>query len=77
MGDRSLRMLLTAGMAVLVAVCAVYFLHALDLGLYPDGMESWLEHNRWPMWMAAALTVPTALAFPLLGQITSRPGEDR
>ncbi|WP_432747706.1 hypothetical protein [Streptomyces sp. JH002] len=40
-------------------------------------MESRLENNRWPLWTAAALTVPAALAFPLLGQITPRPGEDR
>ncbi|MFE0687044.1 hypothetical protein ACFV0Z_02800 [Streptomyces xiamenensis] len=74
MGARSPRMPLMAGMTVLVVVCAVSFLHALDPGLYPDGMESWLENNRWPMWTAAALTAP---AYPLLGQITPRPGEDR
>ncbi|MCU4749546.1 hypothetical protein [Streptomyces sp. G-5] len=77
MGARSPRMPLMAGMTVLVVVCAVSFLHALDPGLYPDGMESWLENNRWPMWTAAALTVPAAPAFPLLGRITPRPGEDR
>jgi hypothetical protein len=72
MDTRPLRILLTANTAVFLVVCAVYFLHHLGVGLYPDDMESWLENNQWLMWTAAALAVPSALAIPLLSVKTQR-----
>jgi hypothetical protein len=66
MDTRPLRILLTANAAVFLMVCAVFFVHHLGVGLYPDDMESWLEDNQWLMWIAAALTVPSAAAIPLL-----------
>ncbi len=72
MDTRPLRILLTANMVVFLLVCAVFFLHYLGVGPYPDDMESWLESNEWLMWTAAALAVPSALAIPLLSVRTRR-----
>jgi hypothetical protein len=72
MDTRPLRILLTVNMVVFLLVCAVFFVHHLGLGLYPDDTESWLENNQWLMWTAAALTVSSALAIPLLSVRTPR-----
>ncbi|MFG2023238.1 hypothetical protein [Streptomyces sp. NPDC048825] len=72
MDTRPLRILLAANTPVFLLVCAVYLLHHLDVGLYRDDMASWLENNQWLMWTAAALTVPSALAIPLLSVKTQR-----
>ncbi|GAA2405350.1 hypothetical protein GCM10010191_11470 [Actinomadura vinacea] len=66
MDTRPLRILLMANMAVFLLVCVAFLLHYLDLGLFPDGMQSWLDDNQWLMWTGVALTVGSALAIPLL-----------
>ncbi|WP_020667674.1 hypothetical protein [Amycolatopsis nigrescens] len=73
MHTRTLRVVLTVNLAVFLLVCVAFLLHHLGVGLYPDGMDSWLESNQWLMWTAAALTVASAL----LGLVTQRPGADR
>ncbi|WP_328344391.1 hypothetical protein [Streptomyces violaceus] len=72
MDTRPLRILLTANTAVFIMVCVAFLVHHLGVGLYPDDMESWLENNQWLMWTAAALTVSSASAIPLLGGRTQR-----
>ncbi|MCT9138467.1 hypothetical protein [Streptomyces violarus] len=72
MDTRPLRILLTANTAVFMLVCVVFLVHHLGVGLYPDDMESWLENNQWLMWTAAALTVASASAIPLLSARTQR-----
>jgi hypothetical protein len=76
MDTSSLRILPTVNMTVFLLVCAAFFLHYLSVGRLPDGMESWVENNQWPMWMAAALTVASAPAVPPLSLTPRRPGED-
>ncbi len=58
-------------------VCAAFFVHCLGVGFYPDGMELWSQNNQLLTWTAAALTMVTALATPVLGLLTQRPGGDR
>ncbi|MFC5752924.1 hypothetical protein [Actinomadura rugatobispora] len=72
MDTRPLRLLLTANLAVFVLVCVAFLVHYLGLGLFPGGMESWLEENQWLMWTATALTGASALALPLLSMKTRR-----
>ncbi|WP_455357123.1 hypothetical protein [Streptomyces sp. SYSU K217416] len=40
-------------------------------------MELWSQNNQLLTWTAAALTMVTALATPVLGLLTQRPGGDR
>jgi hypothetical protein len=72
METRSLRILLMANMAVFLAVCVAFLLHHLGVGLFSGGVESWFEHNQWVMWTAAALTLASASAIPLLNLRTQR-----
>lgn len=69
---RPLRTLLTANMTVFSLVCMAFFIHYLGVGLFPDGMESWFDDNRWVMWAAVVLTATSAPAIPLLSLKTHR-----
>ncbi|MBK1789393.1 hypothetical protein [Prauserella cavernicola] len=66
MDTRPLRILLTANMVVFLLICVTFLIHYLGVGVFPDGMESWLESNRWLMWTAAALAAASAATVPLL-----------
>ncbi|MCT2592893.1 hypothetical protein LHJ74_23760 [Streptomyces sp. N2-109] len=77
MDTRPLRTLMMANMAVCLLACAAFFLHYLGVGLYPDGMELWFQHNQWLVWTAAALTVVSALVIPVLSLFTQQSGDDR
>ncbi|GAA1989208.1 hypothetical protein [Amycolatopsis minnesotensis] len=74
MDTRPLRVLLAVNMAVFLLVCVAFLLQ--HLGVYPDDVESWFEHNQWLMWTAAALTLASAGTIPLLS-LGQRPGDDR
>lgn len=77
MDTRPLRILLTANTAVFLVICAVFLVHYVGAGVFPDGMDSWLEDHRWLMWTAAALAVASALTLPLLRVTSRQRGGDR
>ncbi|MFV2173092.1 hypothetical protein ACFHW2_24585 [Actinomadura sp. LOL_016] len=72
MDIRPLRTLPAANMTVFLLVCVAFLVHRLGAGLFPDGMGSWFEDNRWVMWAAMVLTGTSALAIPLLSLKTHR-----
>ncbi|MCX4681056.1 hypothetical protein OG413_38265 [Streptomyces sp. NBC_01433] len=77
MDTRPPHILATANTTAFLLVCAVFFLHCLGVGFYPDGVAFWFQNSQWLMWTAAALAVVSAQATPSLSLRTQRLGGDR
>ncbi|ASR34509.1 hypothetical protein BAY61_05340 [Prauserella marina] len=77
MDVRPLRILLVANMITFLVVCVAFLVHVLGAGVYPDGVESWMDDNQWLMWTAAGVAVASALAVALLDPIVAPRGQGR